>query len=95
MISVTKSRCIRSSNSGSASSEGGRGVDVPVLKGVEVPDGVGVGNSMGSLGTIIVILNITSPDSEATGFAEYFALSISIVLYLQLATLNTAGLLLS
>jgi len=83
MISETEIVSVRSSYSSSSGSIGGSGVDVPVLKGVEVPDTLGVACLLGILGTIMVILKETSPDSPATGFAEYFALSISIVSYLK------------
>ena len=85
MISATDIESTRSSYSGSPSSIGGRGVDVPVRSGVEVPDTEGVAGAVGSLGTIVVMLNATSPESVAWGFALYFASSISIPSNLSLA----------
>jgi hypothetical protein len=72
-------------SSNSTSSEGGRGVDVPVLRGVEVPEALGVGAGMGSFGTSEVIVKETSPVAVATGLAEYFARSMSMVLYLRVS----------
>ena len=59
-------------------------MDVPVRRGVEVPDTLGVAGAVGIRGTRVVILNETSPEAVAMGFAEYFALPISIESYLQL-----------
>jgi len=65
-------------------------VEVPVRNGVEIPVGAGVdvpdrvdSSGIGTLGTNVVMLNATSPDSVAIGLAEYFARSMSIVSYLH------------
>ena len=59
-----------------------RGVEVPVLAGVEVPETLGVGAGTGSLGTMVVIVKETSPAAVGMGFAEYCARSMLILLYL-------------
>ena len=58
------------------------GVEIPGSAGVDVPERVD-STGVGTLGTRVVMLNDTSPDSVATGLAEYFARSISIVSYLH------------
>jgi hypothetical protein len=71
-MSITERDSMCSSYSGSSSSCGGRGVDVPVRKrgvevparrGVDVPETEGVAGAVGTLGTNVVILNATSPES--------------------------------
>lgn len=59
-------------------------MEVPVRKGVDVPETLGVAGAVGNLGASVVILNDTSPEAVAIGFAECFALLMSIVLYLTL-----------
>ena len=77
--SDTESVSVLSTYSGSSGSLlGGRGVEVPVRRGVDVPEALGVAGAIGIRGTMVVIWNDTSPVAVATGFAEYFALSISI-----------------
>lgn len=84
MRSDTDSVSVLSTYSGSSTPLlGGSGVDVPVRSGVEVPDALGVAGAVRIRGTMVVILNETSPAAVAIGFAEYFALSISIESYLQ------------
>jgi len=85
----------RSSYSGSSGSAGGNGVEVPVRKGVDVPETLGVTGTVGNLGTRVVILNDTSPEAVAIGFAEYFALSMSIVLYLPSVPCHSMAILLA
>ena len=41
----------------------GRGVEVPPRRGVDVPETEGVAGAVGTLGTNVVILNATSPES--------------------------------
>lgn len=82
--SETERVSVLSTYSGSSGSWlGGRGVEVPVRRGVDVPETLGVAGAVGTRGIIVVMLNDTSPAAVATGFAEYLALSISIELYLQ------------
>ena len=57
-------------------------MEVPVLAGVEVPETLEAGAGTGVLGTVVVIVKETSPEGVGTGFAEYRAPSILILLYL-------------
>jgi len=59
-----------------------RGVEVPVLAGVEVPETLGAGAGTGALGTMVVIVKDTSPEGVGTGFAEQRARSMLTLLYL-------------
>lgn len=53
-------------------------MEVPVRRGVDVPEALGVAGAVETRGTMVVIWNDTSPVAVAIGFAEYLALSISI-----------------
>ena len=67
MICATERESMRSSYSGSRSSMGGRGVDVPVRgMGVDVPETEGVAGAVGSLGIRVVMLNATSSPDAVT-----------------------------